>query len=164
MKTIQRKCTGSAAAVEFWRQHVAGNQAFNPAAENFWAITLDSERQFIGAHLVPSRSFGDAQTFADELLASGFLRVVPEFLLIHHRPGVELEASPADKARIRAVILAGRARQCELLDCLIVGAPSEQHLLGFLSFYRLPGFKAAYPFAKQAHKPHGSGSKVEAAP
>jgi DNA repair protein RadC len=121
MKPDPKKCRYSTDAVDFWRTHVEALAGFNQSAESFSAITLDSERRLVAVHPVTSKAFGDAQKFADELFQSDFLRGVPEFVLVHHRPGITLKASATDQEHVRMVILAGRARKTELLDCIIIG-------------------------------------------
>lgn len=153
---------GSSDAVNFWREKIVMQPGFKPAAESFTVLVLDGERRLVGAHAVSSKSFGDAQRFADALFNATFLRGVPEFVLIHNRPSVALKTSADDVARVRAVILAGRARKTELLDCLIVGEPDGTHLSGVLSFRRIRGFSAENPFAKSSKKPRKISAKPEA--
>jgi len=140
MNTKPPICRSSTAALVFWREQVATHPNLNPAAENFWVLTLewDGERRLTGAHLVSSRAFGNSQNFADELFASAFLRGVPEFLLVHHRPGTNPEPMPADIDRARAIVAAGRTKKIEMLDCLLVGNSSDAHPSGTFSFRRLP--------------------------
>jgi hypothetical protein len=121
-------------------------------AERLFVLTLDRERRFTGAHPVLAVLSGDAGQFAEFLFAEDFLRGVPEFLLIISRPKVAPQASSLDKARVRALILAGRASKCELLDALIVGKSDAEHSSGVLPFRRLPGFSAANPFSEPAPK------------
>jgi DNA repair protein RadC len=148
MKPNLQRCRNSSDAVTFWRAKVEALARFNPAAESFSAITLDSERRFVGVHPVASKSPGDAQRFADELLQSDFLRDVPEFVLVHHRPRLALKASAADIERVRAILLAGRSKKTELLDCIIVGKLDDDHPSGCFCFYKLKGFRAKNPFSK----------------
>lgn len=100
----------------------------------------------MGAYHVDSRALGDSQDFADALFASDYLQGVPEFLLIHHRPGAVPKAGQLDLDRVRVVILAGRLERTELLDCLIVGEPEKMHPSGVFSFRRIRGFSALHPF------------------
>jgi DNA repair protein RadC len=156
------RCRHSKDAANFWRAHVENLAGFKATAESFFALTLDADRGITGCNAVASKSFADAQRFADELFQSDFLREVAEFVLIHHRPGVALEASVTDIDRAREVILAGRAKKTELLDYLLIGKPDEAHPSGCISFYKIRGFSAAAPFAKTLKKPCQSSVKAEA--
>jgi len=162
MRSELPKCKSSTDAVAYWRVKIQRKPGFNSRVESFAALVLDSERRFAGAHVVQSKLSGDAQKFAVKLFQSPWLRGVPEFILVQHRPGVALVASDADKERVRAVILAGRARKTELLDCLIVSKPDDVPFGGGFSFHHLKGFSAANPFAKSSKSAHKSSAKAEA--
>ena len=146
-------CRCSTDAINFWREQVAN---LNPTVERFWALTLDAKRRFTGVDPVDSRSLGDSQKFADELFAAEVLRGAPEFVLIHHRPGAVPEAGPADVQRVRAVILTGRSRKTDLLDCILVGEPNEERPSGVFSFHRIRGFAAQFPFSRSRLNPQPS--------
>lgn len=154
------KCTSSTVAISYWREAVTKRPGFDPVAESFWVLTLHADRRLTGAHAVNSRAFGDSARFVDELFGLKCLRGAPEFLLIHHRPRVVPEGSATDVERVRSVILAGRLKKTELLDCLIVGKPDGHCLSGVLSFHRIRGFSAEVPFSKAAKKPGQSGAKT----
>ena len=139
-------CRRSTDAINFWREQAAAQP--NVTGERFWALTLDTKRRFTGGHLIAARSLADSQKFATELFAADFFRGVPEFVLIHHRPGIAPEAGPRDVERVRAVILSGRSRKIGLLDCLIIGQPNEKRPSGIFSFYRMRGFSAQIPFQR----------------
>ena len=160
---VKPRCTDSTVALHFWSAWTKTQPAFNPAVENLTALVLDSERRIVGAHPVKSKSFGDAQRFADELFQAPYLRGVPEFLLVQSRPSAAVRASDADKARVRAIILAGRARRTELLDCLICGKPEAVPFGGVFSFHHLKAFSAVDPFAKSPKKARQIKTELEAA-
>ena len=162
LPTSRCRCTCSSDVCEFWRERVAGLSGFNIKIQGLWAITLDGERFFTGCHSVKCMSFDAAQRFADELFQSEFLRGVPEFILVHHRPGVALKASVADKERISSVILAGRARKTELLDCLLLSEPHAAHPSGCLPMRKIRGFSAQNPFVKPSKKARQTSAELEA--
>jgi len=158
---VAPKCSDSRVAVDFWKSAVAALPKSNLATEGFWVLLLDGERRLIGAHRVSSKAFGDAQRFTAELFTSDYLRGVPEFLLVHNRPGIPPKAGTDDIGRVRAVILTGRAKKTELLDCLIVGEPDGgKFWTGVFSFHRLRGFSAPEPFTRPRKR---TGTKVKEA-
>jgi hypothetical protein len=155
------RCSSASGAVAFWRDQVSNLPGFNSRAEGFFVVTLNRERNFTGCHAAPSKSFGDSTRFADEVFSAKFLREAEEAILVHAQPGVSLEASAEDKDRARALILAGRTRDCELLDYVKVGEKDERHPLGVLSFYsRVRGFRAVEPFARPASKAGAANAKA----
>ncbi len=155
------KCSTSQIAIAFWRERIAAASGFDAGRESFSALILDHERRLTGAHAVPSKSFGDPVRFADELFQSSFLGGVPEFVLVHHRPGTIPAAGEPDVTRVRAVILAGRSKKCELLDCLIIGKPDDEHPSGSFSFHKIRGFYAVEPFSKPLKKGRKNGAEME---
>ena len=157
--TLGPRCTTSKIALAFWGERVSAQPGFNPDRESFSALVLAGERRLLSAHAVDSKAFGNGAKFADELFQSDFLRGVPVFILVHNRPGVVLEASADDIERVRQVILAGRSRKTELLDCLVIGKPDAAHPSGVFSFYKIKGFSAEIPFSKTAKKPRQSSAK-----
>ena len=93
-----------------------------------------------------TKSFGNAERFADEVLSEPFLRYAKQIILIHHRPNVAPTPASDDTQRVRALILAGRDKGIELLDAIIVGQPTDKHAAGCFSFRQMPNFDSAIPF------------------
>ena len=145
-------CKSSTVAVSFWHEQLTKLTDFRSDAESFFVLTLDGERRLTGAHRVLSRAFGNAQRFADELLAFPFLRGPGEFLIVHSRPGAAPKFTALDIDRVSAVITAGRARKVELLDYLIMGTPNEAHPSGYFSSRRLPPTVRRKLFPNKSHE------------
>ena len=153
MKSQSPTCQNWLDAFGYWRDNVAQLETFDATRETFWIVTLGRGRGFTGCYPVSSKAFGDAQRFADELFAHDcFREETREFVLIDNRPGASPKPTISDVSRVRAVIIAGRRRKCELLDCIVNGGFYPEFPLGIFCFRKLPGFTAAKPFIRACGK------------
>ena len=144
-------CKNSTDAERFWRESVKELEGFRVENEGVFVITLDNDRHFLGCHEIKTNVFRSAILFADEVIRAVFLKGVEEFILLHRRPGLSLKADLGSKARARALILAARPGNRELLDYIIVGEKSDKFERGIYSLHHAKGFHSRDPFpAKEA--------------
>ncbi len=146
-------------AVAFWRRQVACADGFDSSAESFWIVTLDQKRHLVKVIAASVKLCADAARFSEELLSEILLRYAPEIVLIHFRPGSDPKPGKCDIERVRAVILAGRAKRVELLDAVIIGKAAEKDGSDCFCFRQLKDFEDEIPFTD----PLNSDSKTEAA-
>lgn len=132
-------CRNARDTVAFWRANSA--HAAEHVTESLWVLALDKDRHFMGCHEVQTRVFRSPALLADEILSAEMLKGAPEFIFIHSRPGATPEATEDDKQRARAIILAGRAKESELLDYIIIGRPDKRFKDGV---FGLAHFKKAF--------------------
>lgn len=129
---------------DFWLRRGRQRSGFDVKRESVWIITVNKDRHFLDCWPMESRFFRSPILFADEVL--NLLKGVEEFIVLHNRPALAPIADVDSKARARALILAGRVKECWLLDYLLIGVATEEFPNGWLSLNRVRGFRADDPF------------------
>ncbi len=129
-------CDTPQKAADYWRRHVPANPYFNPEAECFTVLLLNTRRRIKAHHIV---TIGTLDTILVHPVAVFRLAVVTStaaVILMHNHPSGEPTPSEADIKVTRDLIRAGQLLKCEVLDHVIIGNPTHASLRELGYFYQ----------------------------
>jgi proteasome lid subunit RPN8/RPN11 len=115
-------CDAPEKAAEYWRLHVATQDAFNPEVETMVALHLNTRRRVKGHHLVAMGTLDTLLVHPREVFRSAIVASSSALVLMHNHPSGEPTPSEADIRVTRDLIRAGQLLKIEVLDHVIIGA------------------------------------------
>lgn len=119
------RCDTPAAAVDYWRAHVATAPGFSPECECFATLLLTIRKRIRGHHLVSIGMLNEAMAHPREAFRAAVIGGAHAVVLMHNHPSGEADPSSADMATTKILADAGRVLKIEVLDHIIVG--HERH-------------------------------------
>lgn len=142
----EKICRHPEDANDYWRERVRTWPKFDANGESFWILTLAEKRHFSDCFEIVSCVSRSPVLFADEITKAKCLNGVKEFIIVHHRPGIEPDASDLDKQRAREIMLAIRPKDCSLLDYIICDSNREENTRTYFPLGSLRSFHRDDPF------------------
>ena len=123
-------------AADYWRLHVPANPYFNPEAECFVVLLLNTRRRVKGHQIV---TIGTMDTLLVHPLAVFRLAVITSaaaIVLMHNHPSGDATPSEADVKVTRDLIRGGQLLKIEVLDHIVMGNPKHASLRELGYFYQ----------------------------
>ena len=112
-------------AADYWRAHVPQASYFNPDAECFIVLHLNTRRRVRGHHLVAIGTMDTILVHPREVFRAAIIAGAAAVVLMHNHPSGEAQPSEADIKVTRDLIRAGQLLKIEVLDHVIVGNPNH---------------------------------------
>lgn len=128
-------CVNPEHAAAYWRAHVTQHPAFNPDAECFVVLLLNTRRRVKGHLLVSTGTLDTLLVHAREVFRAAIVAAAAAVVLMHNHPSGEPQPSEADICLTRDMIRAGQLLKIEVLDHVIVGAGDKYSSLRELGFF-----------------------------
>lgn len=122
-------------AAEYWRAHVTAHPAYNPDAECFVVLLLNTRKRVKGHVLVSTGTLDTILVHPREVFRAAIVAAASAILLMHNHPSGESQPSEADIKVTRDLIRAGQLLKIEVLDHVIVGANRHTSLRELGYFY-----------------------------
>ena len=122
-------------AAEYWRMHVTTNPYFNPEAECFVVILLNTRRRVKGHQLVTIGTLDTILVHPREVFRVAVISSAAAVVLMHNHPSGDPTPSEADIKVTRDLIRAGQLLKIEVLDHVIMGNPNRSSLRELGYFY-----------------------------
>jgi DNA repair protein RadC len=123
-------------AAAYWRAHVTSHPAFNPDAECFVVLLLNTRRRVKGHLLVATGTLDTILVHPREVFRAAIVAAAAAVVIMHNHPSGEPEPSEADIKVTRDLIRAGQLLKIEVLDHVIVGAGDKRASLRELGFFQ----------------------------
>jgi len=130
-----RLCETPQNAADYWRAHVPKAPYFNPDAECFIVLHLNTRRRVRGHHLVAIGTMDTILVHPREVFRAAIIAGAAAVVLMHNHPSGEPQPSEADIKVTRDLIRAGQLLKIEVLDHVIVGNPNHCSLRELGYFY-----------------------------
>lgn len=128
-------CDTPERAAEYWRQHVASHERFNPDCECFVILILNTRRRVRGHQLLTIGTMDTILVHPREVFRVAVLAGAAALIAMHNHPSGEPTPSEADIKVTRELIKAGQLLKIELCDHVIIGANRHCSLRELGYFY-----------------------------
>jgi len=122
-------------AADYWRAHIPQASYFNPEAECFIVVHLNTRRRVRGHHLVSIGTHDTLLVHPREVFRAAVVASAAAILLMHNHPSGDPTPSEADIKVTRDLIRAGQLIKIEVLDHVIVGMDRHCSLRELGYFY-----------------------------
>ena len=122
-------------AADYWRLHVATNPYFNPEAECFVVILLNTRRRVKGHQLVTIGTLDTILVHPREVFRVAVVASAAAVVLMHNHPSGDPTPSEADIKVTRDLIRAGQLLKIDVVDHVIMGNPNRTSLRELGYFY-----------------------------
>jgi DNA repair protein RadC len=122
-------------AAAYWRAHVTRHPAFNPDAECFVVLLLNTRRRVKGHLLVATGTLDTILVHPREVFRAAIIAAAAAIIIMHNHPSGETVPSEADVRVTRDLIRAGQLLKIEVLDHVIIGAASLHCSLRELGYF-----------------------------
>lgn len=123
-----RICDTPDTAADYWRLHVATNPYFNPEAECFVVILLNTRRRVKGHQLVTIGTMDTLLVHPREVFRAAVIAAASAIVIMHNHPSGDPTPSEADIKVTRDLIRAGQLMKIDVLDHVIMGNPNRSSL------------------------------------
>src|SRR4051794_9762850 len=128
-------CDQPERAAEYWRAHVTAHPAYNPDAECFVVLLLNTRRRVKGHVLVSTGTLDTILVHPREVFRAAIVAAASAIVIMHNHPSGESQPSEADIKVTRELIRAGQLLKIEVCDHVIVGNCQHSSLRGLGYFY-----------------------------
>jgi len=122
---------------DYWMANIATASWYNPDVECLCAIHLNTRRRATGFHLVGIGTLDSVLITPRELFRTAIIRNASAIVVAHSHPSGDASPSEADLRATRDVVQAGRIIRIEVLDHVIVSAPSAEYPKPWVSLREL---------------------------
>ena len=122
-------------AAAYWRANVTSHPAFNPDAECFVVLLLNTRRRIKGHLLVATGTLDTILVHPREVFRAAIVAAAAAVVIMHNHPSGEPQPSEADIRVTRDLIRAGQLLKIEVLDHVIVGAGETRKSLRELGYF-----------------------------
>lgn len=123
-----RRLSGPAAIALAMREKFLGKRQ-----EEFHVLLLDAKHRLIGEELVTRGLVDRSQVHAREVFRTAIRESCCRIVLVHNHPSGDPTPSSPDVAATASLVSAGKIVGIEVMDHVIIGAPSPERPLGYLS-------------------------------
>ena len=130
-----RICETPDQAADYWRLHVVANPYFNPEAECFAVLILNTRRRVKGHQLITIGTMDTLLIHAREVFRGAIIASASAIVLMHNHPSGDPTPSEADIKVTRDLIRAGQLLKIDVLDHVIMGNPNHSSLRELGYFY-----------------------------
>lgn len=121
-------CDTPQKAADYWRMHVASHPFFNPEAECFVVLMLNTRRKVKGHAFVATGTMDTLLVHPREVFRAAIVAAAGSVVLMHNHPSGDPEPSEADVKITRELIRAGEIIRIEVTDHVIIGAARHYSL------------------------------------
>jgi len=128
-------CDQPERAALYWQAHVTTHPAFNPEAECFVVLLLNTRKRIKGHAFVSTGTLDTILVHPREVFRTAIVASASAIVLMHNHPSGESEPSEADIKVTRDLIRAGQLLRIDVLDHVIVGANRHTSLRTLGYFY-----------------------------
>jgi DNA repair protein RadC len=113
---------------DFWRANIPQVDWFNPNAECFVVIYLNTRRFITGWHLVSIGTLDTILVHPREVFGTAIVAGAAAVVCVHNHPSGDPTPSEADIKVTRDLIRAGQLLKVEVLDHIVIGkeAPDQK--------------------------------------
>jgi DNA repair protein RadC len=119
-------CDTPEKASAYWRAHVAEHPYFNPEAECFVVLLLNTRRKIKGHHMISTGTLDTILVHPREVFRAAVICASAAIVLMHNHPSGDATPSESDIKVTRDLIRAGQLLKIEVLDHVIVGRASGE--------------------------------------
>jgi DNA repair protein RadC len=128
-------CDTPQQAADYWRIHVEKAAYFNPEAECFIVVHLNTRRRVKGHHLGSIGTLDTILVHPREVFRAALIAAANAIVLMHNHPSGDPTPSESDIKITRDLIRAGQLLKLEVLDHVIMGRPNHCSLkaLGYFA-------------------------------
>jgi DNA repair protein RadC len=106
----------------YWRANIPTDRYFNPDAECFIVVLVNTRRRILGHNLVSIGTLDTILVHPREVFRAAIIAAAAAIVLVH--PSGEATPSEADIKVTRDLIRAGQLLKIEVLDHVIMGYPA----------------------------------------
>ena len=121
-------CDTPDTAADYWRLNVATNPYFNPEAECFVVLMLNTRRRVKGHQLVTIGTMDTLLVHPREVFRGAVIAAAAAIVLMHNHPSGDPTPSEADIKVTRDLVRAGQLMKIDVLDHVILGNPNRASL------------------------------------
>lgn len=125
---------------EYWRTKIATDPRHNPDVESLVGLCLNTRRRVIGHYVVSTGLLDSCQFHPREVFRPAIVGNAAAIVLIHNHPSGDPTPSEADIKMTRELIRAGQCLKVDVLDHVIMGAPSPERPKDYCSLRELGYF------------------------
>jgi len=120
---------------DYWRRHIPTHPYFNPEAECFVVLILNTRRRVKGHYLVSIGIMDSILVHPREVFRLAVMTAASALVLTHNHPSGDPTPSEADIRVTRDLIRAGQLLKIEVLDHIVMGNPNHASLrsLGYFA-------------------------------
>lgn len=122
------RMTGPLAVMQVMREKFVGKKQ-----EEFHVLLLDTKHRLIVDELVTKGLLDRSQIHAREVFRTAIRESCSRIVLVHNHPSGDPTPSAPDLAATASLVAAGEVVGIEVMDHVIIGIPSAEHPLGYLS-------------------------------
>jgi DNA repair protein RadC len=128
-------CDTPQQAADYWRIHVVQAAYFNPEAECFIVVHVNTRRKVKGHHLASIGTLDTILVHPREVFRAALIAAAGAIVLMHNHPSGDPTPSESDIKVTRDLIRAGQLLKVEVLDHIIIGRPKHSSLreLGYFA-------------------------------
>ena len=130
-------------AVAYWKANIPCADWFDPSKEAFVVLVLNTRRRLLGHNLITLGSLDTCTVHPREVFRPVITIAGHAAILAHSHPSGDPTPSEADIKVTRDLIRAGQLLKIEILDHVIVGAPSQDRPKDYVSLRELGYFYSA---------------------
>lgn len=137
---VRGECERPEIAADYWREHIATADIFNPDVEHLCVLMLNSKNRVKGHALISIGSLNETLAHPREIFRPVIIAAAHAFVLMHNHPSGDPSPSDADKRMTLRIGEAARMLSITFHDHVIVGTPSteavccEYQRAGYFSF------------------------------
>jgi hypothetical protein len=133
MPEEMQMCDTPQRAADYWRASIATNPYYNPDAECFVVLILNTRRRVRGHQLLTIGTMDTLLVHPREVFRGALIAGAAAIVLMHNHPSGEPQPSEADVKVTHDLIRAGQLLKVEVLDHVVMGNQSHCSLkeLGF---------------------------------
>lgn len=124
----------------FYQAQVPDSPRFTPSVENFGVVLVNTRRRLVGWQIISTGTLDTLLVHAREVFRLAILCNAAAVVAFHNHPSGDPTPSEADIKVTRDLIRAGQLLKIDLLDHLIVGAPTYERPKAWSSLRELGYF------------------------
>ncbi|SPE57196.1 hypothetical protein SBV1_2680007 [Verrucomicrobia bacterium] len=143
MPASLQPCDEASKAAAYWHACIANNPYVNSLQESFAVLMLDSRHKITGHQLVYVGTLDHVAITAREVFRGALVSGAAAIILMHNHPSGDPDPSEADVLTTRELCSAGRLLRINLLDHVVIGAPTVRHPKGYCSLRALDHARVA---------------------
>jgi len=130
-------------AAAYWKANIPQAEWFDPSKEAFIVLVLNTRRRLLGHNLITLGSLDTCTVHPREVFRPVLVAAGHAAILVHSHPSGDPTPSESDIKVTRDLIRAGQLLKIEILDHVIVGAPSQDRPKDYVSLRELGYFYSA---------------------
>lgn len=118
---------------DYYNATIKTDERFNPEIECFHILIVNTRRRVKGHVLISTGTMDTCLVHPREVFRPAIAASASAIILTHNHPSGDPSPSEADVRVTRDLIRAGQLLKIEVLDHIIIGAPSPDRVRSYLS-------------------------------